>query len=217
MRVDVVISYKPPGKWCRVYLCRSVNSDEKFRLLLELCEDSLAEVVSHLEARHSIVGLPLLDVVTLGIMLCSALDAVHRSARCLHLNVRPATVLLTRPKRHAEPARVAQEHTALHTVRLCGFSLATRLPTSLQSSLIAGGHSLQAEKVANSTPGYMPLEQFKGEAQLKSDVYSMGATLLFAATGDHPFGSLREPHIRSKLETGGLCQHLLIHMLCCIY
>ena len=39
-------------------------------------------------------GLHPLDVVDVGLMLCSVLAAVHRGARSLHLDVKPSNVLL---------------------------------------------------------------------------------------------------------------------------
>jgi len=45
------------------------------------------------------------------------------------------------------------------------------------------------------TPGYMSPEQARGEpATAASDVFSLGATLAFAATGQPPFGNA-EPHV----------------------
>lgn len=187
---------------------------------MELCEASLAKVVAETHARHKIPGLPLLDVVALGVMLCSALDAVHRSARCLHLDVTPGNVLLTRSKRHAVPAvpaGAAPHHSALRSVRLCDFGLAKRLPTSLRSSLTARGQSARVDGVAKGTQGYAPVEQLDGKAQQRSDVYSMGATLLFAATGVHPFGGADVMEVAYKLTNGKICQrcspvHMLLHL-----
>lgn len=178
---------------------------------MELCEGSLATMVPEVKARHKIPGLPIVDVVALGIMLCCALDAVHRSARCLHLDVTPGNVLLTRPKRHAARAvgMAAQDSPTLRTVRLSDFGLAKRLPTSLRSSLTAGEHSLRVEGVAMGTPGYAPKEQLERQGQQRSDVYSMGATLLFAATGLHPFGGGGIMQVALELTKGGLRQHLL--------
>jgi hypothetical protein len=49
---------------------------------------------------------------------------------------------------------------------------------------------LTASEVVVGTPGFMAPEQARGEpATSASDVFSLGATIMFAATGDGPFGS----------------------------
>ncbi|BAT54129.1 serine/threonine kinase PknB [Nostoc sp. NIES-3756] len=40
--------------------------------------------------------------------------------------------------------------------------------------------------IAIGTPGYMPLEQFRGKPQLNSDIYSLGMVCIQALTGVHP-------------------------------
>lgn len=40
--------------------------------------------------------------------------------------------------------------------------------------------------VAIGTPGYMPLEQFRGKPRLNSDIYSLGIVCIQALTGVHP-------------------------------
>jgi hypothetical protein len=51
-------------------------------------------------------------------------------------------------------------------------------------------HGLTVSGMVVGTPGFMAPEQARGEQALPaSDVFSLGATLLFAATGDGPFGA----------------------------
>jgi eukaryotic-like serine/threonine-protein kinase len=51
-------------------------------------------------------------------------------------------------------------------------------------------HGLTVSGMVVGTPGFMAPEQARGEQAVPaSDVFSLGATLLFAATGDGPFGA----------------------------
>ncbi|MEO0867934.1 MAG: hypothetical protein AAFY17_05680 [Cyanobacteria bacterium J06642_11] len=49
------------------------------------------------------------------------------------------------------------------------------------------------------TYGYMPPEQFGGNARPASDLYSLGATLIYAATGQHP-ADLPQKNLRIAFE-----------------
>ena len=49
------------------------------------------------------------------------------------------------------------------------------------------------------TYGYMPPEQFGGDARPASDLYSLGATLIYAASGKHP---TELPHKNMRIEFG---------------
>eukprot|EP00892_Ulva_mutabilis_P009462 jgi/Ulvmu1/6889/UM031_0095.1 len=122
-------------------------TDTELWLLMELCEGPLSKLVLTVKQHHDLPGLPPLDVVNLGLMLCSALDAVHRSARCLHLDVTPGNVLLTYPQRGGAQHSTAQHGPALRSARLCDFGLAKRLPTSVQTSLEASLQSVSVQGV----------------------------------------------------------------------
>lgn len=47
--------------------------------------------------------------------------------------------------------------------------------------------------------GYMPPEQFNGRATCASDLYSLGATLIYLVTGQHP-GDLPQTDLRIEFE-----------------
>ena len=160
---------------------------------MERCDGSLAELVPSAKQQCDMPGLPPVDTVALGITLCSALDAVYRSARCLHLDLTPSNVLLAAPSSTAGTAR---------SMRLADFGLSKRLPSCVRTSLVTAAPSM-VKGVAKGTPGYAAKEQVLGQsAQRRSDVYSLGATLLFAATGVHPYGGAQLQVVLAKLISG---------------
>lgn len=139
--------------------------------------------------KSSIRGLPPVDTVTLGLMLCCALSAVHNSARCLHLDIKPTNVLLAHPP---EASRTGTNSSRLTSqpcsAKLADFGLSKRLPTCVQTTLTGGGCDSVVTGVGKGTVGYSSKEQLLSKGQRRSDIYSLGATLLYAATGDSPFG-----------------------------
>jgi hypothetical protein len=54
----------------------------------------------------------------------------------------------------------------------------------------------------NNALRYMPPEQTKSKSLRATDVYSMGATLIFAATGEHPFPELPTCDVSLMLSEG---------------
>jgi len=67
-------------------------------------------------------------------------------------------------------------------------------------------HNFSIKKTARGTFGYAPLEQYEGEAEPRSDIYALGATMHHLLTGIEPFSfrfdPLREilPDISPELE-----------------
>ena len=103
------------------------------------------------------------DVEVLADRLLDALAAAHRQG-VVHRDIKPENVLFTT---EGEP-------------RLVDFGVARA------SDHTAG---LTATAMVVGTPGFMAPEQARGEeAGAAADVFSLGATLLFALTGEGPFG-----------------------------
>jgi serine/threonine protein kinase len=105
--------------------------------------------------------LPEQAVRTLGAGLAEALAAVHGQG-LIHRDVKPSNVLL-----------------ALDGPRLIDFGIARAIDATA---------SLTSTGVSVGSPGYMAPEQIRGlEISGAADVFSLGAVLAYAATGDAPF------------------------------
>jgi eukaryotic-like serine/threonine-protein kinase len=148
---------------------------------MEYCEGSLPLLVRESQNDLRLPGLPPVDTVVLGMMLVDAVAAVHRRARALHLDIKPDNILLSRIA--CKPGNDTATH---RSVKLGDFGLCRRLPTCVASTLPTGQRSLAPGAVGHS-PMYAPLEQLEGNARRASDIYGIGATLKYAATGQHPF------------------------------
>lgn len=105
--------------------------------------------------------LPVATVRALGARLAGALAAVH-AAGLLHRDVKPGNVLL-----------------ALDGPRLIDFGIARH----------EGATALTATGAVLGTPGYLAPEQASaGPVGPACDVFSLGCVLVYAATGQRPFG-----------------------------
>ncbi|MGW0776967.1 serine/threonine-protein kinase [Streptomyces sp. NPDC002835] len=105
--------------------------------------------------------LPDASVRVLGFELARALTAVH-ALGLVHRDVKPSNVLLT-----------------LEGPRLIDFGIARAMD---------GTASLTSTGVSVGSPGYMAPEQIRGKGVTgAADVFSLGAVLAYAATGEAPF------------------------------
>lgn len=120
------------------------------------------------------------EVVRLARQMAEALGHAHEHG-ILHRDIKPANILLDQD---------GQSH-------LCDLGLAR--PADLDARLTRTG-------VTHGTPHYMSPEQAVGEDDLdgRSDLYSLGATLYFAVTGQAPFlggslGAILVAHLQRPL------------------
>ena len=171
------------------------------RLATELCHGTLEHLVTYAAIDS---GLPPADVAVLGLMLCCALDGVHRGARSLHLDVKPANVLVKLPS--DEP--MASSHWAVAAdlvrgavVKLTDFGL-SHLSTGGRDSRTSSHSNPQKLSNVQGSAGYAAPEQMHGSACHRSDVFSMGATLLYAATGKHPYNNACWEEVESMFQRG---------------
>jgi eukaryotic-like serine/threonine-protein kinase len=150
-------------------------------MVMELCEGSLIDIALKARDETDRTGLPPIDVVVLGLMLVDAVAAVHRRARSVHLDIKPDNVLLTFPRDNSD----------MRSVKLADFGFSKRLPSCVKTTMVARSNvaSIAVGNKDGMTVGYAPLEQMKKQGRRASDVYSMGATLLFALTCRHPYGN----------------------------
>jgi ABC-type branched-subunit amino acid transport system substrate-binding protein len=107
--------------------------------------------------------LPTHSVRVLGARLAEALTEVH-AAGLIHRDVKPGNVLL-----------------ALDGPRLIDFGIARS----------TGATALTASGAVIGSPGYLSPEQAQSQAGIgpPSDIFSLGCVLVYAATGNRPFGS----------------------------
>ncbi|MFE6038712.1 ABC transporter substrate-binding protein [Streptomyces sp. NPDC056452] len=109
---------------------------------------------------------PRRSLLVLGAGLVEALEAIHGTG-LIHRDLKPSNVLIAR-----DGPRVID----------FGISIASEASVLTQTGMVIG------------SPGFMSPEQVTGKAVgPASDVFSLGAVLAFAATGDGPFGT-GSPH-----------------------
>jgi len=106
--------------------------------------------------------------------LLNILDYLHRrQPPVIHRDIKPSNILLGDPCGICEAARSGNSPGQVYLVDFGS------VQTGVQSS--NGG-----TMTIVGTYGYMPLEQFGGQTVPASDLYSLGATLIYGATGHHP-------------------------------
>ncbi|MFF2507521.1 serine/threonine-protein kinase [Streptomyces sp. NPDC058067] len=109
-------------------------------------------------------ALPTPSVLALGDGLLRALQDIH-TAGIVHRDLKPSNVMLT-----------------VEGPKVIDFGIARAMDTSVESLLTSTGMVI-------GSPGFMAPEQIRGEsAGPKSDVFTLGCVLTYAATGSLPFG-----------------------------
>ena len=111
--------------------------------------------------------LPVDEVINIGLQVCTALMVAHDSG-VIHRDIKPGNILV-RQERYPRPRIL---------VKLTDFGLARSLETSHHSMSAMAG-----------TFGYRsPEQRLGGLVDVRSDLYSLGATLFYACSGDSPEG-----------------------------
>lgn len=104
------------------------------------------------------------DIKAIATELLKILDYLHnRQPPVIHRDIKPSNILLK-----------DRSGNSIGQLYLIDFG-------SVQTAVNNGG-----TKTIVGTYGYMPLEQFGGETTPGSDLYALGATLIYLATGQHP-------------------------------
>jgi eukaryotic-like serine/threonine-protein kinase len=137
---------------------------------MEMCTGNLSGLLSEAKSALGKPGLPAIDATMLGLMVADALKAIHETSGKFHGDVKPENILLA-----PEAASPGAKAPSPMGVRLIDFAFTSHLPGRLV-------------RVAN---GYVAPECIQGNSHSSaSDVYSLGATLLFALTHQKPYGGV---------------------------
>ncbi|MBD3882301.1 serine/threonine protein kinase [Phormidium tenue FACHB-886] len=136
----------------------------------------------HLQAGRSFSEIDLKQIAT---ALLEILTYLHRQKPpVIHRDIKPSNILLS-----VDGASSTQSVTQIGQVYLVDFG-------SVQTLAARGGGTMTIV----GTYGYMPPEQFGERAVPASDLYSLGATLIYLATGQHP-ADLPQRNLRIQFES----------------
>ena len=153
---------------CTIYAVES-NQQQPF-IAMELLEGQT------LDTRLANGGLPLDQLLDIGIQLADALDAAHAKG-IVHRDIKPANVFITNRGQ----------------VKVLDFGLAklTHQAEASMQTLATAGPTMAHLTSPGSTVGtiaYMSPEQARGEQlDARTDIFSLGAVLYQMATGKLPF------------------------------
>jgi serine/threonine-protein kinase len=119
-------------------------------------------------------------VVYLLRQVCAALAEAHAGG-LIHRDIKPGNIMLT------------QQAGLADVVKILDFGLVQHLGPS------DGDAKLTQPGVMLGTPGYMAPEQATGGADVRSDIYSLGAVGYFLLTGQTPFSGRQMQQILTSL------------------
>lgn len=118
------------------------------------------------------------EVKELAMALLKILDYLHtRQPSIIHRDIKPSNILLGE-----------RSGNSVGDIYLVDFGSVQNLATKKSGTITVVG-----------TYGYMPPEQFGGRAKSASDLYSLGATLIYLITGQHP-ADLPENDLKIEFE-----------------
>jgi len=182
---------------CALYDVGRENETEY--LVMELLE---GETLSERLAKGP---LPLEQTLGYGIEIAEALDAAHRRG-IVHRDLKPGNVMLTRSgvklldfglaRSFARSLDATGREQALAAHDPMARNSLTALPT------VVGSSNLTREGTILGTLSYMAPEQLEGkEADARSDVFALGATLYEMATGGKAFSGSSQASVISAIMT----------------
>ncbi len=160
----------------------SSPSSSRHLLVMELVEGET------LSARLARGPIPLEQVLRFGAEIAAALEAAHRRG-IVHRDLKPANVMLTKSG-----------------VKLLDFGLARAIapgaPNAALSAAPTEDKSLTVEGGVVGTPQYMAPEQLEGkDADARTDIFALGATVYEMATGRRAFPAANTASLISAILT----------------
>jgi eukaryotic-like serine/threonine-protein kinase len=123
-------------------------------------------VMEYLDGRTLACPQPPAKVIEYGRQIADAIDAVHRQGM-VHRDLKPANIIVT-----------------AHGVKILDFGIA-RSTTQKETVTLTG--------TAVGTPGYMAPEQWRGDADHRTDIFALGCVLYEMASGRQPGDRPLEP------------------------
>lgn len=161
-RQEVRAARRVGGHWTAPVLDADTEAPVPWVATGYVAGTSLQQIVEH---DHG--PLPERSVRVLGAGLAQALMDIH-AAGIVHRDLKPSNILVT-----------------IDGPRVIDFGIARALETSTDAGLTRAGALI-------GSPGFMAPEQVRGDRTTPAcDVFCLGSVLVFAATGQLPFGSTR--------------------------
>ncbi|MGW7417213.1 serine/threonine-protein kinase [Streptomyces sp. NPDC054863] len=161
---EVAAARRVGGRWTAAVLDADTDAAEPWVATAYIAGPSLEEVVE-----EGFGPLPEHSLRVLAHQLAQALDAVHEVG-LVHRDLKPSNVLLT-----------------VDGPRVIDFGIARRVTRGAGPAPEA---ALTRTGTVLGSPGFMSPEQVRGRPlSAASDVFSLGAVLVYAATGRLPFGA----------------------------
>ena len=133
----------------------------------------------HLKAGHTFSETEIKQLASA--VLTILMELHQRRPQVIHRDIKPSNILLDRSSSTSD--------TTLGQVYLVDFGSVQTLAAREGSTITIVG-----------TYGYMPPEQFGGRSVSASDLYSLGATLIYLLTGHHP-ADLPQTNLRLEFES----------------
>ncbi|MBD1889787.1 serine/threonine-protein kinase [Coleofasciculus sp. FACHB-SPT9] len=132
------------------------------------------------------------DIKQISTAILEILNYLHsRQPPVIHRDIKPSNILLT-----------SRSGNNVGGVYLVDFGAVQTLAAREGGTITVVG-----------TYGYMPPEQFGGRAVPASDIYSLGATLIYLATGQHPADLPQTDNLQIKFEKTANLSPVLINWL----
>lgn len=143
---------------------------------------------AQLQTGRSFSAADLKQLATELLQILNYLHALHPPV--IHRDIKPSNILLSNRSGHS-----------IGAVYLVDFGSVQTLAAKQSGTITVVG-----------TYGYMPPEQFGGRATPASDLYSLGATLIYLATGQHP-ADLPQVDLKLQFEAAAQLSPTLTHWL----